>query len=45
MCVCEKQNILLNFVSKLLCVFSDDHDDLRHWIQHQSVHNHLEKEK
>lgn len=39
-CMCEGcfLNILLNFVSELLSVFSDGHDDLRHRIQHQIVH-------
>lgn len=46
-CVCDVcfLNILLNFVSKLLCVFSDGHDDLRDWTQHQIVHNDLERKK
>lgn len=34
-------HILLYFVSELLSVFSDGHDDLRHRIQHQTVHNDL----
>lgn len=42
-CMCEGcfLNILLNFVSELLSVFSDGHDDLRHRIQHQILHHDL----
>lgn len=34
-------SILLHFVSELLRVFSDSNYDLRHRIQHRSVHNAL----
>lgn len=34
-------SILLHFVSELLRVFSDSNYDLRHRIQHRSVHNTL----
>lgn len=42
-CMCEGcfLNILLNFASELLSVFSDGRDDLKHRIQHQIVHHEL----